>query len=352
MQYNDNSYGLFQGSLFLQKRALNGAAQGGFVAIGDADKFEISVAQTFDDIKESQSGLRSLAAHIPTGTEIKLKINALFFSQAVIAAGLWGTDTGAVAAGTVAAELINAYNNSMQNLANIGASSVVVKTAGLTGTIAAIAVTAAGSGYTPNALLPLTITGAPGTGATGFAVTNAAGAITGAYAVARGTGYAAPTATVTTPGAGSGATFAVTMGAVTLAAGTDYTLDSVYGTLTFLPGSVIVPAFSDVFSVAAPGVEATPLTVAYSYAAYTGKVEAMTTGAQYFSLRLQGTNLANQQPVVIMIYQTALDMAKILSMIDAKHNSIELDGMAIQDTTKALPTLAAPYSQFFNVTKA
>jgi len=91
MAFNDNSYGLFQGSLFLQPRDLNGAPRGGFVPVGDADKFEISVAQTFDDIKESQSGLRVVAAHVVTGTDVKLKINALFFSQAILAAGLWGS---------------------------------------------------------------------------------------------------------------------------------------------------------------------------------------------------------------------------------------------------------------------
>ena len=37
MSYNDNSYGLFQGQLFMQRRSLNGAALGGFIAVGDAD---------------------------------------------------------------------------------------------------------------------------------------------------------------------------------------------------------------------------------------------------------------------------------------------------------------------------
>ena len=351
MAFNDNSYGLFQGSLFLQPRDLNGAPRGGFVPVGDADKFEISVAQTFDDIKESQSGLRVVAAHVVTGTDVKLKINALFFSQAILAAGLWGTATGAVAAGTVAAELFGAYNNSMQPLANIGVSAAVVKTAGVTGTIASISASG-GTGYTPNSLLALTITGSPGTGAAGFALTNAAGALVGAYVSAPGSGYVAPVVTITTPGAGTGGVLTATMGAVALVLGTDYTVDAVNGTITFLPASTIVPAITDIFKLIPTSFKSTPITVAYSYAAYTGKVEALTGGVQYFAIRLQGTNLVNGQPVILQVFQTALDMTKILSMIDAKHNSIELDGMALQDTTKALPTIAAPYSQFFNVTKA
>ena len=349
MSFNDNSYGLFQGQLFMQKRSLNGAATGGFIPVGDADKFEITPTQSFDDIKESQTGLRSTAAHIPTGSDIKLKINALWASKAILASGLWGTDTGAVPSGT-AVELATAYNNSLVPLANMGVSSVVASLAGVTGVLASVAVLTPGSGYTPNALLPITFTGSPGINGAGFALTNTAGAVVGAYVTVAGSGYVAPTATIA--GGGTGATFQVNMGAALLVSGTDYTADLVNGSLTILPGSKLVPSFTNTFGVAPVGAGGVGISTAYSYAAYTGKVEAFTSGIQYYTLRLQGINVANGQAILVNVYQAALDMTKLLSLIDAKHNNVELDGMCLQDTTRPVPTVAAPYSQFFNIVKA
>lgn len=351
MAFNDNAYALFQGSVFLQRRGLNSAAIGGFIGLGDTDKFELSTAQKFDDIQESQSGLRLTAAHIPTGTDVKLKLNAKYFSKAVLEKAVWGTDTGAVASGTVSAEVIKAYNNSLVPLANMGVSSVVAALAGSTGTIASVAVTAAGSGYTANTAFALTFTGSPGTGATGFAISDASGKIVGAYVTAAGSGYVAPTATITTPGSGTGATLQANMGAAALVLNTDYTVDATNGSLTILPGSLIVPAFTNQYGVAPAGSGGVNITVAYSYAGYTGKVEAFTTSIQYYTLRLQGINVANSQPVIVNAYQVALDMTKVMSFIDSKSNNTELDGMFLQDTTKPLPTPAAPYSQFFNIVK-
>jgi len=348
--YNDANYGLFQGSLFMQRRSINGGPIGPMLQVGDADKFEISPTQTFDDIAESRSGQRMTAAHTPTKTDVKVKANLLFSSKQNLVAGLWGTDTGAVPAGTVTAEVQKAYNNSLVPLANLGVSSVVATLAGVTGTIASVAVTAGGTGYTPG-LLAITFAGTPGTGATGFAVVNAAGVITGAYVTAPGSGYAAPTATVT--GGGTGATLVANMGAAALVLNTDYTVDAANGSLTILPGTTLVPAYVDTYQVGPTSGGQVSISVAYAYAAYTGKVEAFTSGIQYYTMRLQGFNIANNnQPVVCNVYQAALDMTKMLSLIEAKHNSIELDGMLLQDTLRPLPTAAAPYSQFFNIVKA
>lgn len=350
MAYNDLSYGLFQGSLFLQRRQLNGLASGPMYPVGDADKFEISPTQTFDDIKESQTGLRMTAAHIPTGSDIKIKLNLLFSSKRNLLAGLWGTDTGAVAGGTVAAEIIPAYNNALVPLANPGVSSVVAKLAGTVTNAASINVTAAGAGYAPNSQLPMTLT--TGVGQTAYAVTNAAGAVTGV--VLSGIGTTLPTAaTITTPGGGAGATFAINAGQTALVLNTDYTLDATNGSLTTLPGSTLIPAYNDPAQIGATTGGQTNITVAYVYAAYTGKVEAFTTGIQCYTARLQGVNVANNnQPTIVNLYQLALDMTKMLSLIDSKHNNVELDGMLLQDTTRALASAAAPYSQFFNIVKA
>lgn len=143
-----------------------------------------------------------------------------------------------------------------------------------------------------------------------------------------------------TPLAHPGVSAVVLAGGAVL--GTDYTVDAVNGSITVLPGSTAIPA-------------GTPLstTVAYTHAAYSGKVEAFTTGQRYYTLRLQGRNTAQgNQPVIVTCHQAALDMAKSFSLIEKKHQTFELDGMLLQDTTKPLPQLATDLSQFFNIVKA
>lgn len=74
------------------------------------------------------------------------------------------------------------------------------------GGIASVSVTAAGSGYTNGASVPLTITGS-GTGATATAaVVN--GAVTAVTVTAAGSGYYPNTVVTISDGSGTGATFA------------------------------------------------------------------------------------------------------------------------------------------------
>lgn len=355
MAFNDQSYALLQGSLFMQPRSLNGAPIGPMFFAGDCDKFELSPSQKFDDIQESISGLRTTAAHIPMGTDIKLKANLLNFNKQNIEVGTWGTDTGAVAAGTVSAEIVSAYNPSGLNqsiapLANLGVSAVVVKLAGTATHVASIAVATAGTGYAPNTAFAMTLTTA--VGQTAVAYSNAAGSIIGV--VVSGTGTTLATAaSITTPGGGTGATFTINAGQTTCVLNTDYTVDAVMGSLGIVATSTKIPPFIDALGVAPVGSGATSLTVAYSYVGYTGKVEAFTSGIQYYTMRLQGINVANNnQPVICNVYQAAMDMAKMLSLIEAKHNAMELDGMLLMDTTRAAFSSTSPYSQFFNVVKA
>jgi hypothetical protein len=363
MAFNDQSYGLFQGSVFLQRRLLNGAPMGGFRPIGDADKFEITSSQTFDDIQESQTGMRLTSAHIPTGTKVAAKINMKNVNKDNLSAAIWGMDTEDTAGGTVTAETQSAWNDGENNnivpLANIGVSAETITLLGyggsaVVGSLASIAVTSAGTGYTPKSLLALTLAGTPGTGATGFAVTDGSGKVVGAYLTAAGSGYVAPTATITTPGAGTGCVLAVNLtGAALAGAGVDYTLDGVNGALQLNPLGTKVPAFLDPFGVSPVGSGQVWIKAAYTFAAYSGKVEAFTTGIQYFTLRLNGINVANNmQPVIVTGYQFAADMAKVLSFIDSKSFNLELDGMLLQDQTRALPTALNPLSQFFTILKA
>ncbi len=126
MAYNDSSYGLFQGQLFAAKRTMNGAQIGGYVALGDADKFEISPKQKFEDIEESQTGLGLTAAHIPTSTQITVKINLLNIKTSNWEKAVWGISSGAVAEGTVSGEDVIAYPGASIPLSHPGVSSVVL----------------------------------------------------------------------------------------------------------------------------------------------------------------------------------------------------------------------------------
>lgn len=130
MAFNDSSYGLFQGQLFLATRVMNGAATSGFVAVGDADKFEIQHKQKFEDIKESQTGIGLTSAHIPIDTEVMVKMNILNIKLANWTNAVWGSNSGAVTGATVSGEAITAYNDSIVPLAHPGVSAVTV--AGLT----------------------------------------------------------------------------------------------------------------------------------------------------------------------------------------------------------------------------
>jgi len=255
MAFSDSSYGLFQGQLFIQERAFNGAPLGGFEFIGDTDMFTIDPKQKFEDIKESQSGLGLTAAHIPTETDVSVKLRTLDIKIANWIRATWGGSAGTVASATSVTETVVLYNGLMTPLAHPGVSNVVVSGAVLD---------------------------------------------------------------------------------------TDYTLDAVNGSITVLVVSSVIP-------------EGTPLTttVTYDHAAYNGKVEAFTTGQRYYTLRLQGRNTAQgNQPVIVTCHQAALDMAKAFSLIEKKHQTFELDGMLLQDTSKPLPQAATDLSQFFTIVKA
>jgi hypothetical protein len=255
MAFNDSSYGLFQGQLFIAERTFNGALLTGFQFLGDCDMFTVDPKQKFEDIKESQSGLGLTAAHIPTETDVAVKLRTLDIRIANWVRATWGGSEGAVSSGSASGESIVLYNGQMTPLAHPGVSNVAV------------------SGAVLN---------------------------------------------------------------------TDYTVDAVNGAINVLAASTAAP-------------DGTPLstTVSYDYAAYNGRVEAFTTGQKYYTLRLHGRNTAQgNQPVIVTCHQAALDMAKAFNLIEKKHQTFELDGMLLQDTTKALPVLATDLSQFFSVVKA
>jgi hypothetical protein len=126
MAYNDNSYGLFQGQLFLAPRVMNGALTGGYKPVGDADMFTIDPKQKFEDINESQTGLGLTAAHIPTETSISVKMRMLNIKLDNWERAIWGTQSGAQAGGTVSGEALTLYADSVAPLAHPGVSSVAI----------------------------------------------------------------------------------------------------------------------------------------------------------------------------------------------------------------------------------
>ena len=124
----------------------------------------------------------------------------------------------------------------------------------------------------------------------------------------------------------------VKKGANTLVAGTDYELDAVNGTLTFLPGSTQVTGTSGV-----------ALTVDYTHGAISSKVQAFTKGLKDFALRFEGKTVVDGLAQVGIVYRCALDLAKTLDLIGTTSNKLALTGKLLP----AAEITGAGESQYF-----
>jgi hypothetical protein len=122
----DLTYALLQGKVYMATRVANGVPNGGLLDLGDCDKVDITTTPKYDDIEESRSGNRFVAAHVRIGTTMAVKINMLQLSRNNIAIAYMGSATGPIAGGTVSGEAVTLYNNSVTPLANPGASAVTV----------------------------------------------------------------------------------------------------------------------------------------------------------------------------------------------------------------------------------
>jgi hypothetical protein len=246
----DNTYQLTQGKAYLASRTANGAQNGGLIWVGDCDKVDITTTEKFDDIEESYTGSRNVAAHIPIGTTMAVKVNMLYMSTRNLGIAYKGTVSGAVTGASVTNEAVTLYNDAVTPLAHPGVTSVTV-----------------------------------------------AGA------------------TVTT----------------------DYTVDAANGAIVVVPGSPAVPA-------------GTPLvtTANYTFADYTGSVQAFMQPITEYFLMVQGFNTANgNAPFLGYFYRISVNLAKTLSMIEAKHGMLELDGMLLPDATAPVGR-----SQWFTIVKS
>ncbi len=117
-----------QGKLYIASRDISGLTSG-YTEIGDADQFQITTTQSFTDIYESQSGNRSIVAHIPNQSDYAASIAILNIDGVNLARAFYG-DNAAVTGATVTAEAAVGYNDSSFFTKYPGISSVVVNKAG------------------------------------------------------------------------------------------------------------------------------------------------------------------------------------------------------------------------------
>lgn len=107
---------------------------------------------------------------------------------------------------------------------------------------------------------------------------------------------------------------------------TDYTVDSASaGRLKVLSTSPAAP-------------EGTPLTttVAYDYAANNGQVEGFVTSQKFYTVVVDGINVAQgNQPYILKIHQIQLDAFKKANFIDKKQMKLESGGEILIDGTIA-----------------
>jgi hypothetical protein len=85
-------------------------------------------------------------------------------------------------------------------------------------------------------------------------------------------------------------------------------------------------------SAAAPAGTPFETTIAYDYAANNGKVEGFTTGQAFYSIEVQGINVAqSNQPFKLRIHQVQLDAFKKTDWIDKKQMKLETGGEILID---------------------
>lgn len=152
--------------------------------------------------------------------------------------------------------------------------------------------------------------------AKGFYGTQAAssGATVSAEAI---NAYASSTIPLANPGVSS-VVVTKTAGSVILVANTDYTVDAVNGTLTFLPGSTAVT-----------GSSAVPCTVAYTYAAYAGKVQLLNDTIKDYVLRFEGKSQFDGQPQIFQLHRANFNLATTLQLIGVDVATLQLDGAVL-----------------------
>lgn len=135
---------------------------------------------------------------------------------------------------------------------------------------------------------------------------------------------------------------------VTLAAGTDYTVNGSFGMVTILPGSTNVPAGAGV-----------PLSAAYTYGPNNGTMGMSTQGIVERSVRVNAWNVANPftdannssfAAVSFNLHRVQFEVSKMMDLIGKKEGTLELDGEVLLDPT--IPFVPGnPQSSFIQIIK-
>lgn len=113
-----------------------------------------------------------------------------------------------------------------------------------------------------------------------------------------------------------------------LVAGTDYSVDAVNGTLTFLPGSTEVTGTSGV-----------PVSVAYTYAAYASKVQFLDSTIKDYVLRFEGKSQYDGLAQVFQLHRANFNLAAALQLIGTDVASLTVEGalLAAPEITSGSP---------------
>lgn len=110
----------------------------------------------------------------------------------------------------------------------------------------------------------------------------------------------------------------VKKGVTTLVLNTDYTVDAVNGLITILPGSTQVPA--------GPGIA---LTVDYTYAAYSAKVETLVSDAKEYAIMFSGKSQTDNLPVRYVLHRAKPGLAASLDLIGTDISLLTIEGQCL-----------------------
>ena len=99
---------------------------------------------------------------------------------------------------------------------------------------------------------------------------------------------------------------------------TDYTVDAANGTITFLPGSAAVT-----------GTTAVPVTVAYTYSAYEGKIQFLSDTVKDYVLRFEGKSQYDGKAQVYQLHRANFNLAASLQLIGTDVASLALEGAVL-----------------------
>jgi hypothetical protein len=326
-----------QGVVMIGGRDTLGKAAG-LVPVANVSALSITIDETVEEHKESQTGARGIDKRIATETNCTLTMTMESFIADNLAIALRAGVTKKLA-GTVTAEAVNGYLGKVSPLQNIMVSGVTVTLSATPLIIYTNESTA--WDYKLNADAGSIQLNAPGGAQALSALLTAASTTITAITVA-----ATPVLTVT-----SAASFVVggsifitgvvgTMSTVlngkshTVLAKTATTVTIGTSTLTFVYTS----------GGTAYGEGPLALTVDYSYAAQ-NKVDALTQGATERFLRFEGLNTADDlKPVVIEVFKFQTSPLAELALINEGITGFELEGSVLADS------LQATGSKFFKQT--